>query len=135
MIVFTTERRKGACMVHLDGALDASDDPEKLVEHLVASAGTMPLLIDLSGLESVDAPMVGPLLRRLASAPTHETTALIHADLTARRHLRAVSNGLPVVPTDDLVLHGCFASALVAEQSEAPPRNHQPSRPRSRPLM
>lgn len=119
MIVFTTERCEWACVVHLEGSFEASDDPTQLVERLVAESRSSPLVVDLGGVEPTTGPEVSMLLRLLATAPKHDTTVLVHPDLETRRSLRARAHGLPVVPSNDLVLHGRFASALVAHEPPA----------------
>lgn len=116
MIVFTTERCGGACVAHIAGSFGSSDDPTQLVEQLVTESGTHPLVVDLSKLEPATGPMVTMLLRSLAIAPKRDTTVVVHPDLETRRHLRANAHGLPVVPSNDLMLHGRFASALVAHE-------------------
>jgi hypothetical protein len=119
MIVFTTEHHDGACVVHLEGSFKDSDESRILVSDLVAEARGRPLLIDLSGVEPAAGPSVTVFLRGLAAAPSHVTTALIHPDPDIRRVLRAQAQGLPVVPNNDLVMQGRFASALVAQPQPA----------------
>ncbi|WP_426573758.1 hypothetical protein [Aquihabitans sp. McL0605] len=114
MVLFTTAHCDGACVVHLVGSLEESDEPSLLADHLVEAAAEDPLLVDLSGLHPAGGPKLSALLRCLASRPTHSTTVLIHPDLETRRLLRADSQGLPVLPSNDLGRHGRFASALIA---------------------
>ncbi|WP_426573759.1 hypothetical protein [Aquihabitans sp. McL0605] len=114
MIVVTTEHCGGACIVHLGGVLDASDQADVLVEHLIDGAGETPLLIDLTEVHLPSGPRMDELLLRLAAGPAQHTTVLIHPDLETRHDLRAVGHGLPVLPSSDLVLHGRFAPALIA---------------------
>lgn len=114
MISFTSQRFEGACVVHLLGTFGEDDDPIGVAADLIEEAGAAPLLVDLSGVRPADGYPVRALVRGLAGAPTQCTTVLIHPDLETRRSLRAESHGLPVVPSSDLVLHGCYASALVA---------------------
>ena len=118
MIVYTSEPFDGACVVHLDGSFQPSDDAAALAMHLVNEAGQLPLLIDLSGLHPATGAQVGALLRSLANAPARSTTVIVHPDLETRRWLRARGHGLPVVPSNDLVLQGRFASALVADHPQ-----------------
>ena len=118
MIEFTTDSCEGACVVHISGSFEPSDDPVHLVEHVVEQVGDQPLIVDLSRLEPLTGTKVTILLRALARAISHATTVLIHPDLDARRSLRARAHGLPVVPSNDLVLHGRFASALVANRDD-----------------
>ncbi len=106
MIVLTTEPCAGARVVHLAGAFEATDDPIALVDHLIGEAGAGPLIIDLTGLSPPLGPETELLLAALAHAPTHPATALVHPDLETRRALRATAGGMPVVPSNDLVLHG-----------------------------
>lgn len=115
MIVVSSEPCAGARVVHLAGALDASDDPTEVVERIVREAGTGPLVVDLTGLTPPVGPEVGVLLEALARAPARSATVLVHPDLATRRALRAVAGGLPVVPSNDLALHGRFAAAIAAE--------------------
>jgi hypothetical protein len=106
-------------VVHVSGAFDAAEDPEVLVERLVAEAGADPLMVDLSGLHAAMSPAATAFVHALARAPIHRTIGLIHPDLETRRALRARSNGLPVVPSNDLVLNGHFASKLFSQQRPA----------------
>ena len=115
MIVFRTESCGAARVVHLDGSLESTDDPVALVGRLVAEAGRNPLVVDLTGLSPATGPGVSTLLRALAHAPTSTATVLVHPDLEARRALRALAEGLPVVPSHDLVLQGPFAAAIVTQ--------------------
>ena len=113
MISFTSEPFQGTCVVHLAGSFE-SDDPIRVASVLIDEAGAAPLLVDLSAVHAPDGPEIRALVRGLAAAPTQCTTVLIHPDLETRRSLRAHAYGLPVVPTNDLALLGCRASALVA---------------------
>jgi len=99
--------------VHVDGSLDAHDDVGALVDSLNREAGSRPLVIDLTGLEPPNGPGVDALLGFLAHAPTRAATVLVHPDLETRRVLRAAAEGLPVVPSNEMVLHGRFAAAIV----------------------
>jgi hypothetical protein len=112
MIDHTSEPCEGACVVHLDGTFEPTDDPLALVDLLAAEAQHKPLVIDLSGVRPAICPEVTVLVQALAHAPTHGATVLVHPDLETRRVLRAAADGLPVVPSNDLVLHGRFAAAL-----------------------
>lgn len=116
MIMITTERCEGGCVVHIKGSFEPSDDPFALVEHLVEVTGSDPLMVDLTGLVPSLGPKSTSLVRALAHAPTRGITVLIHPDLETRRALRAAAYGLPVVPSNDLVLHGRFASSLFSQQ-------------------
>lgn len=120
MIVITTDRCEGAQVVHIEGAFDAADDPVSLVAHLSRAVGEQPLVLDLAGLDPATGPKVEMLLAALAHAPTRAATVLVHPDLTTRRALRASSDGLPVVPSNDLVLHGRFAAAIAANAGPDP---------------
>ena len=118
MIVFTTERCEGACVVHVDGFFEPSDDPTVLVQRFVDESGANPLVVDLSGVEPPTGAKVTTLLQLLAVAPKRETTVLVHPDLETRRLLRAQANGLPVVPSSDLVaMKGCRSASLFALRS------------------
>lgn len=118
MIVFTSERCRGASVVHLDGSFEPTDDPTKLVKRILDDSGSNPVVVDLSGVEPLSGPEVAMLLRLLAATPKRDTTVLVHPDLETRRTLRARSNGLPVLPSGDLALHGRFASTLVAHEQQ-----------------
>lgn len=117
MIVFTTERRDGVCVATLEGRLEAAEEPEVLVGHLFQAAGELPLVIDLSRLESIGSPRVAELLAMLEAAPRHATTAIVHRDVEVRRQLRALEHRIPVTPTMGHVINGSFTTALEVERA------------------
>lgn len=117
MIVVTMERCDGTWLAHLVGRFEVGDEPRALAARLVAEAGSSPLAVDLSEVTDATGPDVGILVRALAGSRLRTTTALIHADLETRRTLRASSDGIPVVPSHEQILHGCFPSNLVARAS------------------
>ncbi len=116
MIAFTTEPCNGTRVVHLAGDFAPTDDPVALVDHLAVDGGSEPLVLDLAGLTKPTGPEVEILLATLARAPLHAATVLVHPDLETRRALRAAAGRLPVVPSNDLVLHGRFAAAIAAHE-------------------
>jgi anti-anti-sigma factor len=98
------EHAAGACVVHLIGALDASDVPafNRQVAPLV-DAGEAPVVFELSRAEMVDSTMLGALIgwRRHADAQGRPPVLFVSGDSPAARLLSVVIGGL-VELYDDL---------------------------------
>lgn len=119
MLAKRIERIEGACVVHLEGTLEKSDDLAELFVDIAREIGPAPLVLDLSALHLSGGGGIPPFLVELSRSTLRDRVVLAHRDLETRRTVRAMARGVPVVPCDDLALLGRHVSAVLAHRSEA----------------